>query len=39
MATDDAGHDIVEVPETAEIVIINTCSFIESARRKLLRIF
>ena len=29
-----AGHDIVEVPETAEIVIINTCSFIESAREE-----
>ena len=29
-----AGHDIVEIPETAEVVIVNTCSFIESAKEE-----
>jgi len=28
----DAGYDIVEIPEMADVVIINTCSFIESAK-------
>jgi len=28
----DAGHEILETPELAELVIINTCAFIESAK-------
>ncbi len=28
----DAGYDIVEVPEMATVVIVNTCAFIESAK-------
>lgn len=28
----DAGYDIVEIPELADVVIVNTCSFIESAK-------
>ena len=27
-----AGHEILETPEMAEVVIVNTCAFIESAR-------
>ncbi len=29
-----AGHDIVERPDTADILIVNTCGFIESAKKE-----
>ena len=29
-----AGHEIVEMPEMAEVVLINTCAFIEPAREE-----
>jgi len=28
----DAGHELIETPELAQVVIINTCAFIESAK-------
>ena len=28
----EAGHEILDTPELAEVVIVNTCAFIESAR-------
>jgi ribosomal protein S12 methylthiotransferase len=29
-----AGHEVAESPETAEVVIVNTCGFIDPARRE-----
>src|SRR5918999_3935070 len=29
-----AGHDVVESPEDAEVVVVNTCGFIDPARRE-----
>ena len=28
----DAGYDITDIPELADVVIVNTCSFIEAAK-------
>ncbi|MDQ4142797.1 MAG: 30S ribosomal protein S12 methylthiotransferase RimO [Actinomycetota bacterium] len=28
------GHDVVEDPETADVVVVNTCGFIDPARRE-----
>ncbi len=30
----DAGHSIVESPEDAEVIVVNTCGFIESAKEE-----
>jgi ribosomal protein S12 methylthiotransferase len=30
----DAGHDVVESPEHADVVVVNTCGFIDPARRE-----
>lgn len=30
----DAGYEIVDIPEMADIVIVNTCSFIEAAKEE-----
>ncbi|HZA20920.1 MAG TPA: 30S ribosomal protein S12 methylthiotransferase RimO, partial [Actinomycetota bacterium] len=28
------GHDVIEGPESAEVVLVNTCGFIDPARRE-----
>ena len=29
-----AGHEVVDEPEAAEVVVVNTCGFIDPARRE-----
>jgi len=32
--TADAGHQLVEVPETADVIVVNTCGFIGEAKQE-----
>src|SRR5881394_1593516 len=32
--TSDAGHSLVEAPETADVIVVNTCGFIGEAKQE-----